>query len=142
MRAQRDLHFTYAALAWRGKKANKIGWFRFHCFVWKSYDQMLPLRWQLDDHGAAELTGYLMLIPIGDLRKSQSTYIANVERWSHAGPSEKYSKEAYAFTNQVMKPLLQHHGYRSLAEFDAAIEDSDGDPPWPKLPALKKIGKG
>jgi hypothetical protein len=32
-----------------------------------------------------------------------------------------------------MKPLLKRVGYRSLAEFERAYEETGGDPPWPKI---------
>jgi hypothetical protein len=58
---------------------------------------------------------------------------AKAERLRAALGIPEYDKEAYRITNDAMKPILGHYGYRSLAQFERACEEHDGNPPWPKV---------
>lgn len=133
LRTMRDFYLCRGVLDLRGKKVNRKAWFEFNTMIWMGYDGMLPLRWQLGEQALA-VVSCLLAMPIRDLRQYHGEVSDRADKTSGAALSDPTPKESYALTNAVMKPLLRHHGYRSLAELERAIEDSDGNPPWPKLP--------
>ena len=100
-------------------------------FVWNVFDQMLPLRWQI---AAAYERPFVHLyeLTMRDLRAHVGRLDRHALDLAALVSTPEAEREAYQVANQVMGPLLKRQGYRSLAQFERAYEETGGNPPWPK----------
>lgn len=130
IQTQRDFFFVQIALAYRcgGRARRKKA--RLWEILCAQQDVMLPKRWQVC-HDPVPVLGLLLLIPIRLLRDMAQAHHDRGEHLQALVPMERHSKAAYQFANNVMKPVLDPMGYRSLAQFEMAYDETGGDPPWP-----------
>lgn len=133
MRAERDTLFIKAFLEQHAARQGLSPFDKFMVALWASYDVLLPLRWQLN----CNRDDPLWRLPfLGDkkVRDLFDDCSARAVRSRAKFRCPEHAKEAYRFTNSVMKPVLRRQGYRSLAQFERAWDDTGGDPPWPRHP--------
>lgn len=129
--AERDVAFAEAELAFRDRRKVGKGGIFMRELIWRIYDLQLPLRWQI----GRELDRWrfnLAMPGTAKLRRIRDEWRAEADILKLRANLPPPSKEAYRISNTIMKPLLRHYGYRSLAEFDRAWEETGGHPPWPK----------
>lgn len=129
--AQRDNLFLQSVIDRRGRKIKT----RFDpsvCDMWVYFDVMLPKRWQIIDDVEQLYFVFFEILTLRQLRRAQPIYEQLVEEWRIKGRVPPPGKEEYRLTNQLMKPLLKHYGYRSLAEFKHARATMDDAMPWPR----------
>ncbi|QZP09153.1 DUF5681 domain-containing protein [Caenibius sp. WL] len=135
-RAERDTHFVQSILYRRSSKRRGKLLGEIFSYIWVFFDLQLPKRWQVLEDCRHHLWDYAFL-PMRTLRAKHESFQATANRWRIIAIDEKkYRKEVYKITNDMMKPLLAPYGYRSLAEFERAYEETNGNPPWPKPEAL------
>jgi hypothetical protein len=130
MQAQRDFCFVQIALAYRCGGRTRREKAKFWACLCALNDAMLPKRWQVC-HDPVPVLGLLLVMPIKQLRDMTRAYHDKSERVQALVPMQRHSKAAYQVANDVMKPVLDPMGYRSLAQFKKAYEETGGDPPWP-----------
>ena len=128
LRAERDA--TIASLALKSRKSKSDTTLLFT--IWLTYDIQLPKRWQNFDRGEVILF-WLDLKPLRELRALNSRHAENVAQLRKTF-QKPWDKETYRTANAVMKPLLKHYGYRSLAELERHYE-IHGDVPLRKKQA-------
>lgn len=131
-RAERDVSFTNSMIDIRQRRVVACGKPSIWDLLWTCWDAMLPLRWQvLPRRDLYELR--FLSLPLRRLRAFKKERTAEADRLRPAAGVDPHDKEGYRFANTVMRPLLKRQGYRSLAEFERAYEETDGNPPWPKM---------
>ena len=105
--------------------------FKIWTAIMTQFDVLLPLRWQIGPH-FEELFALHMLLPIKDLRMMLKRDDQKAQLLKAATGNDRRDKDAYRVANYVLAPVLKKQGYRSLAQFERAYEDTDGNPPWPR----------
>jgi len=127
-RAERDSMLVAAALA---LNTNKPSYPVFYvCYLF--WDTRLPKRWQVRDPSDAELL-VLALRSAKELRTLRDQYTARADQLRPKSFGQP-DKETYRVVNSAMKPLLNHYGFRSLAQFERAYELQGDALVWPKAP--------
>lgn len=124
IRAQRDLYHAKWIEAVRLKKNE--AWIVLWAFFTEQCNSELPKRWQIDTVKGPEATR-LMAMTKAKLQRG----LEQCERREAILKTAKPCRETYRLTNKVMRPMLKRTGYRSLAQFERAYEDTSGNPPWP-----------
>jgi hypothetical protein len=122
-RARRDYLFAYTALKRRAKTKSARAFEQIYTVLWVSFDMLLPDRWQLA-RKPEEAEAYLSLDTPTikqlqaeiDKRQDDANFFKAL-----AGVGDGHDKDTYKIVNRIMKPLLNHQGYRSLAELEHAI---------------------
>jgi len=130
MRAERDLALARVIEAIMSERPGYRWWAKVWGIFVRGYDLRLPLRWQigLDWVRAAE---YLYEMTPRQLEREIEKRADEAElrkRLAKIG----YHRDGYKVANDLLWPLLDRFGYRSLAQFSRAFEDTDGNPPWPR----------
>jgi hypothetical protein len=69
---------------------------------------------------------------MGDLRKMLAHDRKRASMLKSVLGHDKPDREVYRVTNSIMTLILKPYGYRSLAQFDRACEDINGNLPWPR----------
>lgn len=130
IRASRDLYYFSFIRVSRSRFKRGQAQKDFWALVCNHHDVLLPKRWRLSE-GADQSLSKMIVMPLRELDR----LIANRERHTDQGYTLNVDLETararYKFANDVMKPLLKVQGHRSLAEFQRAMEDHQGNPPWP-----------
>ena len=131
-REERDICFAKAMLDVRKRRVADSGKLSIWDPIWMIWDAKLPLRWQLMPRkDVFEL--FFISMPMRKLRAFEKERTAEVDELRQRAGYNPKDKDGYRFANTVTKPLLKRQGYRSLAEFERAYEDTGGNPPWPKI---------
>lgn len=130
-RAQRDQLFFWSVIERRRRGRQSRAAVQLWDVCWLAFDQLLPLRWQLWENVESVLA-FFMTIPMGDVRTMLKRGERRVEEWRLRAGQSAPDKDCYRVANEVMKPLLNSYGYRSLAEFNAAYALHGDTLPWPK----------
>lgn len=125
IRAQRDFYLAMFIEVVRRKHRNDAGALCWAVLTELS-NNMLPKRWQVDAVDSVE-TRLLMCMTKAELQRE----IERRERRVKIPNTILPSREAYQVANNALRPLLKRMGYRSLAQFERAYEDTSGNPPWP-----------
>jgi hypothetical protein len=128
-RAERDAALATAALA----LSTHESFYAFFYVCYMYWDAQLPQRWQVREPSDTNLLS-LAMRSVGRLRSLKERYAARADqlRLKSFGQPDK---EAYRVVNSAMKPLLNHYGFRSLAQFERAYELYGDALVWPKAPA-------
>lgn len=118
--AQRDLMFLCDMIDLKTCKISQIRGMSFWELLWRLLDAKLPLDWQIADRADRYEFGCLNT-PLRTLRRKADELSRLVDEFE---PLEcrRRDKATYKIVNTIMKPLLQRHGYKSLAHFDRAAE--------------------
>lgn len=133
VRAERDTLFIKALLDRDAEGQNLNSFEKIRVALWVSYDVLLPRRWQLNCNHDDPLWR-LPYLSDAKIRVRFNDCSARAVRNRRRFHRPEHAKEAYRITNSVMKPLLRRQGYRSLAQFERAWDETGGDPPWPRTP--------
>ncbi len=106
----------------------------FCSMVCKSYDILLPARWQIIpmDNDAARA---LACLPVEELQRRHEEAGKTAARLLPMTPYARTNRAADALANRIARPLLQQYGYRTLKAFTAAIAENDGKPLVPQGPS-------
>jgi hypothetical protein len=139
VQAQRDLMFMRSVID-RAKRPQERWSNPSFYDLWVRYDVMLPQRWQLGADGAEMVMGFFLLLPLAELHAWEKLYEERCQHHPEPHVSREDQKEIYKVVNKLMKPLLKPHGYRTLKEFEHAIEQHGDDMPWPKTAGAKGAG--
>jgi hypothetical protein len=130
-RAERDMCFAKAMLDVRKRRVADCGKLSIWDPIWIIWDAKLPLRWQLMPRKDV-FEPFFLSMPMRKLRAFEKERAAEVDELRQRAGYNPNDKDGYRFANTVIKPLLKRQGYRSLAQFERAYEESGGDPPWPQ----------
>lgn len=129
--AERDAAFAEAELVFRDRRNAGQANVMVRDLVWRIYDILLPLRWQIGRD--LDRWQFKLAMPgTAKLRRIRDELRAHADILKVRANLPPQSREAYRFANTTMKPILQRYGYRSLAQFERAWDESGGDPPWRK----------
>lgn len=131
VRAERDVAFMKVVLLIASEEEVSQAMLRLNSFMFWHFDALLPRRWQIGD-GFDDLVALHLHFDIHELEAMLERDNERAVRWKALSGNDQPSKETYKIVNEVMKPLLKPQGYRSLAQFERAYEDTDGNPPWPR----------
>lgn len=118
MRAVRDLAFIEAELALRQRGKVGVILSGIWDIAWIRRDVELPLAWQI----LPDLESRLFDLALNDtrrLRRLRDQWEAESESLRTRAGVPWRTKEVYREVNEIMKPLLRAHGYRSLAQLEA-----------------------
>jgi len=93
-----------------------------------SFDALLPWRWQIlgDEGGSHRTTLSLAIMTLPRLKKQLRITEMEIETLESVANLPPRDSDSYRTVNSVMKPLLKHFGYCSLAEFERVYE-AQGD---------------
>jgi hypothetical protein len=131
IRAERDVAFMRIVIMIRKGTKAADPMLRLSSFAFSHYDALLPKRWKIADEFEFLAALHLELRP-----RQLATILARDQRkaetWKVISGNHKACPEGYRVANTVLAPVLKKQGYRSLAQFERAYEDTRGNPPWPR----------
>jgi len=130
IRAQRDVGLIEDVLRSISQKKSPLA--QMWKLIWLSFGLMLPLRWQVSSTYAT-ISKNLFFTPVKELKRQHQQHTEVINRLAPQVLSDKYEREGYDFANGVLRPVLKKMGYRSLAHFERAYADTNGEPPWPRI---------
>ena len=137
-RAERDYMFACACLNKRLRKRRSEEWQTIDMLLWTAWDVRLPLRWQIS-HDCINALWLFRVIPLRKLRSYTKMAGERCEIKKVIAGVDSPDKEVYRKTNAMMKPLLKRYGYRSLAEFEHALEIHGDNMPLVKTSLVKRV---
>lgn len=131
IRTERDAAFVQMVLKARARSRAERCLADIWTLTMTLFDAQLPLRWQVRPD-FEELFALHCMLPMRDLRNMLAHDRKNASMLKAALGYDKPDREVYRVTNGIMAPILKPFGYRSLAQFERAYEDTKGNPPWPR----------
>lgn len=119
LEAQRDLMFLRDMIHLKTCKLSEITGMTLREALWRLLDAKLPLDWQIA-HKADRYQLSCLSTPLRTLRRKADEISRFVDKLEP--PECKVRDRAtYKLVNTVMRPLLQTHGYKSLAQFESIV---------------------
>lgn len=116
-RAQRDRYFLRSLLGFRDRPICPLSRAGVWDVIWRSFDLRLPLRWQIASGSDILEFGAMCVIPLRKLRDLAEAAAREAELLRVRMQLSAQTRESYQVVNQMLKPLLQSLGYKSLAQF-------------------------
>mgnify|MGYP001791775472 CR=1 FL=1 len=131
MRAERDAALGRMARALVIAERDYKSVAKIWAVVVRSYDLRLPARWQIGEDWETPIYPLIVMTP-DELEKEVDRLTKEAKLLSRLAEIDMNCRESYQFANEVMWPILDRQGYRSLAQFEEAYNATGGNPPWPR----------
>ncbi len=131
IRAERDVAFMTIVIKIKARSKAADATLRLASFSFYHHDALLPKRWQIAQD-FEWLAALHLELRSAQLQKALASDKRKAEMWKAISGNSKPCPEAYRVANAVLAPVLKKQGYRSLAQFERAYEDTNGNPPWPR----------
>lgn len=124
IRAQRDYMFAMAVRALGTSERTAANPLSVYNICWLAMDAQLPYRWQIAH--CSDLPFFQLSIltdkQLGREIERRHALVENFALFDRPDPAR--DRQIYRITNEIMKPLLKKHGYRSLAQFETQYEQT------------------
>lgn len=133
IRAERDLALARMVREISPLDGRPKTWANIWGYLVRSHDLQLPLRWQIGLDWASAATHLFEMTPKALQREIDRLSSSSEIRRKAA--DARQCGEGYKVANENMWPALDLLGYRSLAQFEKAYEETGGKPPCPREPA-------
>jgi Family of unknown function (DUF5681) len=121
IRAQRELIRWQMMEAVRERRGKGWVW-EFYGHLMIRFDVMLPKRWQIGD-GIEALFVRALYTSLKHARREIEYWEESVRTWTILAHVPEPDRECHQIAAKIMKPIMNHYGFRSLAQFERDYEE-------------------